>query len=560
MRLIQGLLAVLLLIALLPLSHAVDVDPLPPGPLGLQARSLVETGPVLDLAGAEEALRQGRFQPGRRQVLADGLGARSVWQQLELNNPRSQTLSLRLVAGMTWVDHVDVYLRRPDGSLLSWHTGDELPGAEHAVPGLGQVFELALPPGRSQLFVRAETPDPMLVPLQLLSERDQMRMERIQNYGYGLLYGFLFALMAYNAVLYVGLRARSHLYYSLYLLSFICVNLSYTGHGHAWIWPEQPGFQRYVILSLMVVFGVCGLLFANRFLDTRAEAPRVWRAMRGLQWVGLLGMVLLAAVDAHEPAVWFSFGFLACVTVIVVALGLWSCRRRQSAAGYFLAAALCGMGGTLATILSVWGGLPMNELSFHAIDLGLMVEATLFALALAARMRYQERARESAERLARIDPLTGLLNRRAFDEQAQGPFSTAERSSRPLCVLMLDVDHFKAINDGHGHDAGDAVLVAVGELLRQSCRAGDLLTRWGGEEFLLLLPETGVEQGLLLAERIRSSVAARPIRHQAHELAVSLSLGVAGLKPAQSLASLIQDADGALYRAKAEGRNRSCVA
>ncbi len=538
----------------------VRLRPLPEGPLGRQTQVLVEHGAELTLAQASELLAQGRFEPGRREVLAKGLGARPVWVHLSLDNAQPQALALHLVAGMTWVDRVDVYLRGPDGQLQTWHAGDALAGAQYAVPGLGLVFPLSLPPGRSELMLRAETPDPLLLPLFLLDERHQLGMERVQHYGYGLLYGFLLALMAYNAVLFVGLRAPSHLFYALYLLSFILVNLGYTGHGHVWLWPERPALQRYVILSLMVTFGVCGLMFANSFLDTVRRAPRLWRWLWRLAAVGALGMALLVALDWHPAAVWFSFGFLAFVTVVVVALGFWAYKERQPAAGYFLAAALCGMGGTLATILSVWGGLPMNELSFHAIDLGLMVEATLFALALAARMRHQQQARESAERLARIDPLTGLLNRRAFDEQARGLLSTAGRGGRPLSVLMLDIDRFKAINDSHGHDGGDLVLVAVAERLRQNCRAGDLLARWGGEEFLLMLPETGREQAAALAERIRAEMAERPMRYKQKEIAVTLSLGVAELRPELGLNTLIQAADAALYEAKNSGRNRVCVA
>ncbi|MDP1165342.1 7TM diverse intracellular signaling domain-containing protein, partial [Klebsiella pneumoniae] len=83
-------------------------------------------------------------------------------------------------------------------------------------------------------------------------------LERVQHYGYGLLYGFLLALMAYNAMLFSGLRERSHLYYAAYLMSFIAVNLGYTGHGWVWLWPGVAGLQRYAILALMVWFGVCG--------------------------------------------------------------------------------------------------------------------------------------------------------------------------------------------------------------------------------------------------------------------------------------------------------------
>jgi len=525
--------------------------------LGQHAQTLVENASPLDLAQAQAALAEGRFQPGERPALAAGLGAAPVWQHLELHNPHREHQQLFLSAGMSWIDRLDVYVRDPLGKVTHWQAGDELAGAPSILPGLGMVFELTLPPGDSALFVRAQTPDPMVVPIELRDAEGQRQAERGQAYGYGILYGFLLALIGYNAVLYAGLRVSSHLYYSLYLLSFIAVNLAYTGHGLAWLWPRHPEFQRFVILVLMVLFGALGLLFANKFLDTRREATRAWRWMRGLIALGVGGISLLVIGRWHGPAVWFAFGYLGFVSILVLALGLWTWQRRQPAAGYFLAAAVCGMGGTFATTFATWGLLPMNNLTFHAIDFGIMAEATLFALALAARMRHQESARLQAEQLARIDPLTGLLNRRAFDELAVRPFSTATRGHRPMCLLLADIDHFKQINDRYGHTAGDVVLASVANLLRPCCRMGDLLVRWGGEEFLLLLPETNEAEARVMAERIRHIIAAQPVHTSTHAIPVTFSVGLAELRSGESLEALITAADAALYRAKADGRD--CV-
>lgn len=538
------------------LAQPVGAIPAPQGLLGGNAEVYIESGSPLRLDEVQAAWRRGEFSRGRRAVLAEGLGSRPIWQRLEIDNPSWLHLELHLVAGMTWIDRVDVYLTPEAGPTMQWQAGDELVGAPYAQPGLGMVFPLTVPPGRSQLWVRTETPDPMLVPIRLLDDRGLQQLERIQHYGYGLLYGFLLALMAYNAVLFVGVRIGTYLRYSAYLLSFIFVNLAYTGHGLVWLWPDWPGLQRYVILAAMVLFGVAGLAFSTSFLDIRSEAPRLGRALARLQALGIVSMVACALFDAHAAAVWLGFGFLALAASLIVLLGAWSLRRRQPAAGYFLAAALCGMGGTLSTTLSTWGGLPWSEGTFHAIDAGLMVEATLLALALGARMRIQEQARQRAEELARIDPLTGLLNRRAFRELASAAHGTASRRDRPLCALLLDLDHFKTVNDTHGHAAGDAALRAVGGLLRNTARMSDLCARWGGEEFLLLLPETASDEARAFAERLRLAVSDVTLVHDGHQIALTASLGVAQRQPGQSLDALIAASDAALYAAKEAGRNR----
>ncbi|WP_144007150.1 GGDEF domain-containing protein, partial [Pelomonas sp. KK5] len=177
----------------------------------------------------------------------------------------------------------------------------------------------------------------------------------------------------------------------------------------------------------------------------------------------------------------------------------------------------------------------------------------------ASHLRSHERARHVAELQARTDTLTELPNRRAFYESARGPFATALRRRRPLAVAILDIDHFKDFNDQHGHEGGDRALVTLAGLLRRSSRAGDLPVRWGGEEFVLLLPETTLEDALAFAERLRAAVESTAVDlGQGRRVFLTISLGVAPLvhEADATLDGLIATADENLYRAKNEGRNR----
>lgn len=557
-----GLLVCLLLFGGAPAwAQAVRIDRLTGVELGPQALYLQEDGGPLSLAQAREALRLGRFHADGRRVASFGLGAPPVWIYLELHNPLDQALQFRLLAGMSWIDKLDIALVQHDQVIESWHSGDAsdaVNGAAAVVPGLGFTFPLWVPPGRTELFVRAATPDPMMLPLSLLPVQQVSADERYLHYGYGLLYGFLLALIAYNAMVFFGLRSGSYLYYALYLLCFIALNLSYTGHGYAWWWADHVQFQRYVNPVLMVLFGICGLQFSDHFLKLRAHprARRIRLALQGLSGAVLLAMAVCVVQDLHLAALWLAFGFLSLFTFGMVAMGLWAVGRGTPASRYFLGAALCGLGGAGITLLAVFRWFPVNRVTFHSAEAGLLLEAILLALALASHMREQQAARQQAEQQARTDALTGLANRRAFFEQARGLWNTAQRRQRPLSVVMLDIDRFKAINDRYGHDGGDQVLVRLAELLRQTCRAGDVSSRWGGEEFLLLLPETELAQALALAERLRVAVEGSVLMLGNQPVEVTVSLGVAQLKADQTLELLINDADQRLYRAKTEGRNR----
>ncbi|MDO9611947.1 MAG: diguanylate cyclase [Serpentinimonas sp.] len=166
-----------------------------------------------------------------------------------------------------------------------------------------------------------------------------------------------------------------------------------------------------------------------------------------------------------------------------------------------------------------------------------------------------------AERTARTDGLTGLLRRRAFIELAEAEIQRSLRYQDPLSFIMFDVDHFKSINDTHGHACGDAALVHLADLLREQMRDSDLPCRWGGEEFVVLLPRTSADVALHAAERIRSHFEANPVRWEARSLRVTASFGVAAFDVRDlSLSSMVARADTALYRAKRNGRNRVEVA
>ena len=178
--------------------------------------------------------------------------------------------------------------------------------------------------------------------------------------------------------------------------------------------------------------------------------------------------------------------------------------------------------------------------------------------ARAEALRQQHRAAEFA-RSAEQDVLTGLANRRHFERRIEEMLATAAEQGRPLALALLDVDHFKRINDGFGHAAGDAVLTGLAQLLRENMRGVDLLARLGGKEFVVLLPDTPLSQACEVCERLRERIEQRPWPDLPGLGSVTASIGLA-LTPPYEARTLLQRADGALYAAKGAGRNRLTVA
>jgi diguanylate cyclase (GGDEF)-like protein len=307
----------------------------------------------------------------------------------------------------------------------------------------------------------------------------------------------------------------------------------------------------------MVVYAFSGLLFAMVFLETRTLLPRLHRIV-------IAGMVAFALAQAgavlagsQVAALIVSFVLVFLFTATMVLLGgraYWSGLR---AARYFLLASVTAAIGATLTAAAVWGLIPFTVWTYRAVDIGMALDATLLALALADQFRISQEERIRAEQLAHVDPLTGINNRRAFMQLVAPIWNTEQRHQRDLAVLLLDMDRFKAINDVYGHAVGDQVLIAVADLLRQGMRNGDVVARWGGEEFVVFLPETTLAEARTIAERLRAEIGALPVEVDGQRLTLSATFGVAhNDDPKGSLEKLISIADRHLYQGKERGRDQ----
>ena len=163
---------------------------------------------------------------------------------------------------------------------------------------------------------------------------------------------------------------------------------------------------------------------------------------------------------------------------------------------------------------------------------------------------------EQLERLSVTDRLTGLFNRRKFDEVLESECERALRTELPLSLMIADIDHFKTVNDGHGHQVGDQVLVAIAQLLQQGVRKVDTIARWGGEEFVILCPAIDLASACGVADKIRRTIGSHDFPMVGRK---TCCFGVAEYHPGEAPESAVKRADDALYRAKNEGRNQVCA-
>jgi two-component system cell cycle response regulator len=203
--------------------------------------------------------------------------------------------------------------------------------------------------------------------------------------------------------------------------------------------------------------------------------------------------------------------------------------------------------------------LGVNDYICRPIDPNELIARSLTQI---RRKRYNDRLREGVRQvmdLAIIDPLTGLNNRRYLDSHLRIVFDRARARQRPMSLCMIDIDRFKQINDTYGHRAGDTVLQQVSSCLRSAVRGADLLCRYGGEEFVIVMPDTDISVAATVSERLRATIANRgfAIDADGQKIEVTASFGIVGFDERfETPVDLVEAADSALYAAKAEGRNR----
>jgi diguanylate cyclase (GGDEF)-like protein len=270
--------------------------------------------------------------------------------------------------------------------------------------------------------------------------------------------------------------------------------------------------------------------------------------------LALAGAAILLLVDLETP-IGLAIPFLYIVLAPVVVM------LRSVPALIVSVLAVAGMSG-LGLWVSATDGGPFATGSYSFDEfvrdtvINRMIAVSLFVAVLILLVRIQS-AQDELHRLSTTDPLTGALNRRRFGELAEIERRRAERSGAPMSILMLDIDHFKLVNDQYGHAAGDAAIRELARNCHATLRPGDLFGRWGGEEFVIALPETSLTGALKTAERLREILSKTKFDANGKQRSITVSIGVAGLmRDELAVDHAINRADRALYRAKEGGRNR----
>lgn len=545
----------------------VDLKSFSAGTLGQHVEYFQEVDSALSVQQAQLLFAQGQGVESHRDSLSLGIGVKPVWLRVAINNNTGKVRTYRFAIETPWLDHIDTWLFRGGELIRHVEGGDAIPFEQRPMPYRHFAFEKGFQPGITEIVIRVESLGPMAIPIRFSPKTDAINRDISAAYQYGVLYGAMSALAIYNLVLFAFIRQREYGLYALYLLGFVLNSLSYTGQLHTVITADfGKYFQDWLDIFLMITYSVAGLHFARALLDTKSYAPKLDNAVKLITFIIPVGMLIGFVFNQLVVAISLAFILNCGFVTLFIAMGYYAVRAQKALANIFLLSSVTAAICITISTLAVAGFLvPYNDYTFKAIEVGMTFEAILLAVILAKQFRMAKAEKLLAESYARTDALTLLNNRRGFQESTQPIWMNILRKKRDTSIVLFDLDDFKKVNDSYGHSAGDLVLKKVAEVINYTKRESDISGRWGGEEFILMLPETSIYKAAAQAERLRSAIENIQLALNDRVITLSASFGVAGSMNHEiagqqlseyTLEVMINDADAALYLAKEQGKNQ----
>ena len=564
---------------------------------------LADPGAELNVTDLQRPEVQARFEPAQGKASV-GQSPHPWWIRVSLQRESDAPRQWWLEVGSVTLKDLRLYLPDGTGGWQERQSGELVgfaEGRDH--PYRRMLLRLPELDDRAPLTFYLRTYDPAGNSFPLKAwQLDALQQQAVgENLFLGLVYGVILAMLLYNLFIFLSLRDTAYFWYVMTTSGALLMIVAMTGHGFQYLWPHGPVPFWLDRISIPALWGFSACRFTQTLLQTRRFAPWAHR---------LLTFALCLYVTAVLLNIFGLRAFGAWVFVVLaltaIPASLWASFRRWRQ-GYFPALLyLLGFGVILGSVnlllLRATGVIQPAPWNAHIFPLAVAAESILFSFALAYRIQIlkQEKAaalehadREKAARLEQVqasakqlslavetrtaelaqanrelsererelkqaafhDPLTELPNRRYLIERVEAALSEAQLSGESIALLLIDLDHFKPINDRHGHDAGDLLLHTLAQRLRGLVRAGDMAARLGGDEFAVLVTGPNAEgDACQVAERLLRELAS-PVSYRDMALTVTVSVGAAFYpRHARHFSGLYKAADEALYRAKHQGR------
>lgn len=526
-------------------------------------RVLPDPGATLDAAAALGALD--RFERPATAHATLGLRKEPVWLHVPVHS--ATAASWLMDVDYAVLNRIDVFLVRDGAIVQRARLGNMQPQAQRPVAARSHAVLLDLQPGaRHELLLRVETLGAMILPIQFVRlgefhvrAQDEMLLQ-------GLLTGLALCLILYTLGQWLSTREPLFLKYALLTSGSLMFSVTQFGLGNLYLWRDHVWLEQHAagLAALLAASGT--FLFVEEALRG-APRPRWFGPAMRAGAVALWAFALLYAtdlIDVHTVST--VVGTLGLAPALMGLPGAVRLARRGDGIGWTFLVAWAGYFLATATMVGViQGRIDANPWTLHSFQAGATLDMLLFLRVLGLRIqalhaaaKHAVRERDSFVSMAHSDPLTGLPNRRGLEHRLAAAMAACT-PERLLAVYMVDLDGFKQVNDRHGHEAGDELLVAVGQRLQATLRSSDVVARFGGDEFVVTAGGLADEhQAREIGHKLVDALRAPFTLSGQRRVEVGLTVGYV-LVPLDGLdpVTLLRQADAALYAGKQGGKG--CV-
>ena len=581
-------------------------------PLGLHLKTLRTTR---DDTGLTDHIRQAYFQGGSHDALNFGYTKDRIWLKFTLSNTSDHDIERMLNIRYPLLDKITLYSDSQPEPLYS--LGRLLEGKNDQaldVPASYFVMPITVKSNSFETYyLSVESDDSLALPIYLTT---QSALET-QAFQYAVNFAFYIGLVITNILfaffMTLILRDREQLYYCLFMISNHFAFFSVLeGMPNTLLGIDTLFINRDIIPFVVCFSMLLFTLFAASYLRLYSLAPKAYRLSRVLVGLMIFTLLLCFILPYFYAITLSTFASILVGMFYGSVAKTYVVRGRPGIKSFILAWGL-GVAGAMIYGLKVWGIIPVNFFTSYSWHIGTLLEAAVFSAMMAYRaaqdrkerlvalqslnkkerdlrhtqeqllatesaakteleLQVKQRTRDLSNLLGQLedenkslaelsinDALTKVRNRRFFNDIYPQMWNDSIEERTPISVIMLDIDHFKRVNDDYGHLCGDHCLVTLAQIMQSSVNhSTDVVCRYGGEEFAIILTRTTAEQACVVAERIRENIEMTIITDDEHTFKVTSSFGVAGLIPTEHASpdALIAQSDAALYKSKRNGRNR----
>jgi diguanylate cyclase (GGDEF)-like protein len=523
----------------------------------LAAAPALQVQPLSGEAGVDEVLSgraDARLEPARSRALIQQPRHTVQWWRISTDATIAAEASPRLLLHAPFLYRVEAWVPGADRP-----TRHALYGADADDRYSHRALVVALPEGLAAgqaVWLRVEARSGTTMPVTI-EPLDDVRRDDLAFVAWrAFILSVLLVLVMLALAFWAGTGEPNYGWFGAMLCFAVLYIVSIGGDARMLPWADalfgSSARANRIVGGLGII---CSNLFQRAYLDLPGKLPRIDRLLWACTGLAAITAGGSALVDAPVLAHIGNIALLASAALLLAGSAMLAWRGDRPGRVVVLSWLPLMTFATLAATekMGAWVGPAWLA---QGLAGSFALAGLLLTVGLADKLLQLRRDRDDASARARADDLTGMLNRPGVEEALRLEMDAAQARRRPLSIAFVDLDHFKRINDEHGHGIGDQCLRIVAQRIRNQLRGGDIVGRYGGDEFLVVLPATGLDEAMAIAQRMLASVDCRPLTMDEMQLRGSLSIGVAQYAPGETIQGLFDRADAALYASKAAGRNR----